>query len=254
MGWLNLEWGFVGLRVVTARLLLLPFVNDRWIDTTTGLDFQPKVAEPGLRGKERKKDSRSWIDSNMYPRVKVTKQQEPVVVKEETTAFILKVIESLSLENNHPPRILTSKQGNGTEAEIYSPPSCARISKSNHKNFLTPPLPTSKVRKDKELADNNRANIRASSVPRPRAVLSSPDNDEMIGNQNQKLRDSRQHEKRQMISQNLHAPTRLIHRNLRAESPVNLKKASKEAGSNSHLKQKQASQPAASRPRPLVRN
>ncbi|KAH7669733.1 hypothetical protein IHE45_11G097600 [Dioscorea alata] len=187
----------------------------------------------------------------MYPRVKVREQEEPVVGKEETTKFILRVLDSLSLENHHSSRICTSNQGN--ETEMYSPPSCARISKFGHKNFLTPPISASKVKKEKELSDN-RTNIRASSVPRPRAVLSSPDNDVMIGSQNRKLRDSRVQGKGSITSQNLHTPIRPSHGNVRAQNPLNSKKVSKESGNNSHLKQKQALQPDASMPRASIRN
>ncbi|GAU23802.1 hypothetical protein TSUD_27110, partial [Trifolium subterraneum] len=40
------------------------------------------------------------------------------------------------------------------------------------------------LEKDGNTDDENKVNIRASSVPRPRAVISSPENDHMIGNRN----------------------------------------------------------------------
>lgn len=48
----------------------------------------------------------------VYPRVKVREEEEePVVGKEETTKFIPRVLDSLSLENHHSLRICTSNQG-----------------------------------------------------------------------------------------------------------------------------------------------
>ncbi|PON44370.1 hypothetical protein PanWU01x14_267590 [Parasponia andersonii] len=48
----------------------------------------------------------------------------------------------------------------------------------------------SKVENKRHLVKDSKPNVRASSVPRPRAVLSSPDNDGMIGSRN-KLVDKR---------------------------------------------------------------
>lgn len=62
-------------------------------------------------------------------------------------------------------------------------------SKPHPKNLLTPSTAPSKGNTDVGSDDDNKINIRASSVPRPRAVLSSPDNDGIIGSQNQRIRE-----------------------------------------------------------------
>ncbi|KAL5996873.1 hypothetical protein ACLOJK_007796 [Asimina triloba] len=49
--------------------------------------------------------------------------------------------------------------------------------------------PQHKEKNVKEIDLDHRTNIRASPIPRPRAVLSSPDNDGMIGNRNKLLRE-----------------------------------------------------------------
>ncbi|KAJ7955485.1 Atp-dependent rna helicase dbp-7 [Quillaja saponaria] len=59
-------------------------------------------------------------------------------------------------------------------------------------------------------AENNniyedKVNIRASTIPRPRAVLSSPDNDVMIGNKNRIKDDQRSASKNCSFGQNRHS-------------------------------------------------
>ncbi|KAK4765884.1 hypothetical protein SAY87_007526 [Trapa incisa] len=57
----------------------------------------------------------------------------------------------------------------------------ARIPNGNISNGTTG---TSILSKGKDTVSNEKAQIRASSVPRPRAILSSPDNDAAIGKKN----------------------------------------------------------------------
>ncbi|GAB4851335.1 hypothetical protein Ancab_030728 [Ancistrocladus abbreviatus] len=68
------------------------------------------------------------------------------------------------------------------EHKHVSAPSTAKVPRSYVPISVTPPTEprgVGKIKKEAEVDDKPR--IRASSVPRPRAVLSSPDNDEMIG-------------------------------------------------------------------------
>ncbi|KAI4318171.1 hypothetical protein L6164_025974 [Bauhinia variegata] len=55
--------------------------------------------------------------------------------------------------------------------------------------------------------DEDKVNIRASSIPRPRAVISSPDNDEMIGKKNS-IKDGRLSASRSAL-QNRQAPSKV---------------------------------------------
>ncbi|KAK7268699.1 hypothetical protein RIF29_21405 [Crotalaria pallida] len=76
--------------------------------------------------------------------------------------------------------------------------------------------------------DENKLNIRASSIPRPRAVISSPDNDVMIGNTN-KIRGGRlSATKNGAVLQNRHTQCKS---HVVAETPPDTRK-SKEPESN----------------------
>ncbi|XP_050206854.1 uncharacterized protein LOC126656351 [Mercurialis annua] len=118
----------------------------------------------------------------MYPRVKVMQQdqdQEPEHEHEhehsprkefKRSLLFLKIIESLAIQEKE----------NQSESPDSPPSLVARITKPNVLS-LTPPPPAvsaTKVKNDKNIgAENNRAQ----STFRPRAVLSSPANDEIIG-------------------------------------------------------------------------
>lgn len=125
----------------------------------------------------------------MYPRVKVRQHIEGVPVQEKETSHAVRIIESLSLENHSFPRILVPNQEHNCKSDPRPPH--ARVSTSHLKNPSTPPVDACKGKNDKELDGDNKTNIRASSVLRPRAVLSSPDNDGIIGTQNQRIRERR---------------------------------------------------------------
>ncbi|WCJ24122.1 hypothetical protein M5689_006105 [Euphorbia peplus] len=87
------------------------------------------------------------------------------------------------------------KQDSRFPAKKYrdlSPPCIARVPKSYVPNIILPTYVVSPSESASEGSDKksnisdeeDRPNIRASSVPRPRAVLSSPVNDAVIGNRN----------------------------------------------------------------------
>lgn len=113
----------------------------------------------------------------MYPRVKVRVQEEedhsPPPIDSQSS-LLLKLIESLSQQEK--------------ENKISSPPSVTRITKA----YVTSPAAKSlSAAKDAGTDKNNmqigkdaKSNAKAKSVPPPRAVLSSPDNDGMIGSRN----------------------------------------------------------------------
>ncbi|WJX18718.1 hypothetical protein P8452_08489 [Trifolium repens] len=59
--------------------------------------------------------------------------------------------------------------------------------------------------KDDNTDDENKVNIRASPIPRPRAVISSPENDHMIGNRNKIGKGRLSASKNSTVSPNRHA-------------------------------------------------
>ncbi|GMJ15171.1 hypothetical protein HRI_005186300 [Hibiscus trionum] len=107
----------------------------------------------------------------MYPRVKVRVQEEEEEEEDHYPLF-LRLIGSLSKQEK--------------ENKIISPPSDSipRVTKAH----LTSPTPKSlsatKVKNDKQVGRNMKANVKTASILPPRAVLSSPDNDGVIGNIN----------------------------------------------------------------------
>ncbi|XP_042513785.1 uncharacterized protein LOC122088550 [Macadamia integrifolia] len=121
----------------------------------------------------------------MYPRVKVREEKEEdeefVVdednsfVQEETCSLpLFRILESVSLEEQSSHGISSPIDGGKKSQNDFSP-SVVRIPAE-----VAPSIPMSKGGKNnKEIDEDTR--IRASSIPRPRAVISSPDNDRMIG-------------------------------------------------------------------------
>ncbi|KAJ0035976.1 hypothetical protein Pint_25155 [Pistacia integerrima] len=88
-------------------------------------------------------------------------------------------------------RVSSSSSSPVKERQDVFPPSVPRIQKTHALNAVTvtPTISTSKgtEKNDRKIDEKDRSNIRPSSstsVLRPRAVLSSPDNDAMIGNKN----------------------------------------------------------------------
>ncbi|KAI3413009.1 uncharacterized protein J3R85_016650, partial [Psidium guajava] len=61
----------------------------------------------------------------------------------------------------------------------------ARVEKISMQN--APRYPVSEGKSESTSDEESKLNIRASTVPRPRAVLSSPDNDVMIGKKNKRI-------------------------------------------------------------------
>lgn len=94
-------------------------------------------------------------------------------------------------------------------------------------------------RKQKVL-EENRMNIRASSIPRPRAVLSSPDNDQMIGSKNKTKGELLTSVRRQSPFQNRHAQCKVTPRPVAADDSVSTRTGLKEvADSKGDLRTRQ---------------
>ncbi|MCH93590.1 hypothetical protein A2U01_0014542 [Trifolium medium] len=112
----------------------------------------------------------------VYPRVKVrVTEQEEYVYPENDSGILafLKLIESLHFEEE--------------ENQSKSQPSISTNTKACPKHIITRRFtPSTKgiLKNSKRVGEGPKENTRASSVIRPRAVLSSPDNDELIGSMN----------------------------------------------------------------------
>ncbi|KAH1129828.1 hypothetical protein J1N35_001206 [Gossypium stocksii] len=113
----------------------------------------------------------------MYPTVKVRVQEEeedhfpPHNNNHHEPSLFLRLLESLSKQEK--------------ENKINSPPSNSISSITNA--YITSPTPKDggTVKKNKkQIGKDMKSNVKASSVLPPRAVLSSPDNDRMIGSIN----------------------------------------------------------------------
>ncbi|KAH7522007.1 hypothetical protein FEM48_Zijuj07G0092200 [Ziziphus jujuba var. spinosa] len=131
------------------------------------------------------------------------------------------------------------------EEEDVSPPSIAKVPKSYMPSVAIPTIsvPEEAEKKNEKFEEDNQQNIRASSIPRPRAVLSSPSpsayNDVVIGNKNRVKTERPSVLKNRKTIQNRHALCKVIPSRT-AENSMNMKK-SKEVPDESNLKGKKAS-------------
>ncbi|KAJ6430267.1 hypothetical protein OIU84_021634 [Salix udensis] len=109
------------------------------------------------------------------PKVKVrTDGQDDQPPRSWSSLLSLKDVQFLCLQDSCSP-------ARGHQDE--SPPPIARIPKSYSPTVIMPRVSVSEgTDKKNNFTEEDRPNIRASSIPRPRAVLSSPDNDAVIGN------------------------------------------------------------------------
>ncbi|KAG2376854.1 uncharacterized protein HKW66_Vig0174270 [Vigna angularis] len=138
----------------------------------------------------------------MYPKVKVR--------HDDDGELGLKAFLSLYLQPSSPV----------TDNKVVAMPSVVRIPECYVPHVAIPRVPLTEdsgdfsVESDSSVTtgsekagstDENKVNIRVSSIPPPRAVISSPDNDIMIGNRN-KTRDERlSTSKNGAVLQNRHA-------------------------------------------------
>uniref|UniRef100_A0A1D1XS40 Striated muscle preferentially expressed protein kinase n=1 Tax=Anthurium amnicola TaxID=1678845 RepID=A0A1D1XS40_9ARAE len=167
----------------------------------------------------------------MYPKVKVQEQPDPKSLQEETTKMLIRVIESLSLEGHYPLKVPASDPGNGYKLDTLVPRS--RISNARTSFLSAPPICSgSEERIKKDVDEDKKPNIRASSVPRPRAVLSSPDNDNMIGHQNRLSMGRQRLLKGQTVRESASGQRKPTLKNVRVQSPFNTNETIKGTSNN----------------------
>ncbi|CAI9776028.1 unnamed protein product [Fraxinus pennsylvanica] len=158
--------------------------------------------------------SKKWgmdetLQLDMYPRVKVRKQveEDDQYAYEKISLQSVKAFEWLSL--------------NDFSSSDESPPSIVRVRGSNVPKSPISTCTGSKGEennKTKTVSAENRKNVRASSVPRPRAVLSSPDNDGIIGSKTKTRRELHPSTKSHNTCQNRHTQHKVFPRSTAAES------------------------------------
>ncbi|KAL2325038.1 hypothetical protein Fmac_024096 [Flemingia macrophylla] len=157
----------------------------------------------------------------MYPKVKVTHDHD--------SQLGLKAF--LSLYLNPSPSPVSDKK-------VVTTPSIVKAPKCHVPQVTIPRVPVTEDSGDFSLTsdssgatgsekddstDENKVNIRASSIPPPRAVISSPDNDELIGNRN-KIRDGRlSASKNGAVLPNRHAHLKVRSHNVTDNPPDTIK-------------------------------
>ncbi|KAG9445745.1 hypothetical protein H6P81_011873 [Aristolochia fimbriata] len=126
----------------------------------------------------------------VYPKVKVREESEPVAVEDDRSDLGLKAFGSLLQEDEHTDNSTTPALARIPESYVPNMPMPSTAIKKGNKSkefaqHRSPPsLLMEKNNKSADEDDEDRPNIRASPVPRPRAVLSSPDNDGFVGSRN----------------------------------------------------------------------
>ncbi|XP_063940469.1 uncharacterized protein LOC108202774 isoform X2 [Daucus carota subsp. sativus] len=158
----------------------------------------------------------------MYPKVKVRDEAQDVDEDDYATRFC-KALDALSLHNFPSPPV--------KELEDNSLPSVVKIPKSYVSKPVMPMAPVSRAKSIKiKVVEEEKQNIRASSVPRPRAVLSSPDNDGLLKSK-QKSRPERSSGLRNHNQcQNRHVQCKVVPKSIDAEGrPINKTRETNEA-------------------------
>lgn len=161
----------------------------------------------------------------MYPKVKVRDHDadyhHPAVEAEERSYLgCLKAFDSLSTHDFSSPV---------KEYQEDYPPTIARVPSSYIPNFgeTVPPKSKGRGNSQKQVHGCERENIRASSIPRPRAVLSSPDNDAVIGSK-EKIKAKRHPvSKVHSLIQTRHEQGQPIPKQNSIESPIRTRRESK---------------------------
>ncbi|XP_034926331.1 uncharacterized protein [Populus alba] len=167
----------------------------------------------------------------MYPKVKVrTDGQGDQPAHSWSSLLSLKDIQFLCLQDPCFP-----VKGHQDD----SPPPIARIPKSYVPSVIMPKVSVSEGTEKKNIFnEEDKPNIRASSIPRPRAVLSSPDNDAVIGNNN-KTRVARPSAlKNNKVIQNRHEQCKVVPCRITDASPTNTRKSKSTPGNKSEVKVK----------------
>ncbi|XP_020115276.1 uncharacterized protein LOC109729053 [Ananas comosus] len=137
----------------------------------------------------------------MYPRVKATREKEDPKANEDTTRFLLRLVDSLSEQGHSFSRTPPSY---GRYSENHPSTADAKSLRSLSKNSPIAYTCASKEMHTKKSGEDIRTNFRATFVSRPRAVLSSPENDELIGHQNRLMEERDALWKKQSMNQQQH--------------------------------------------------
>ncbi|RWW36057.1 hypothetical protein BHE74_00058946 [Ensete ventricosum] len=171
----------------------------------------------------------------MYPRIKV-REQEDQTIKEEELSLVMRIIENLSIEVQ--PSLRNSAKYYDTESGNDPPLWHAKFHESPLKGLRASSISTSKGKNAKIINEDNKTKKRASSVPRPRAVLSSPDNDDLIGKQNLAIK-RQTLPKIKSINQSLQAQGKEgSDKNAGVGTPLRRKGISKESGNYHHANER----------------
>ncbi|KAJ6689207.1 hypothetical protein OIU85_005592 [Salix viminalis] len=169
----------------------------------------------------------------MYPKVKVrTDGQDDQPPHSWSSLLSLKDVQFLCLQDSCSP-------AKGHQDE--SPPPIARIPKSYSPTVIMPRVSVSEgTDKKNNFTEEDRPNIRASSIPRPRAVLSSPDNDAVIGNNYNKTKVARSSAlKNSKVIQNRHEQCKAVPSRISvASTPTNTRESKSTPDSRSEVKVK----------------
>ncbi|XP_012077601.1 uncharacterized protein LOC105638418 [Jatropha curcas] len=166
----------------------------------------------------------------MYPKVKVRRDEDQKDQRNWSSLLSLKDIQFLLLQDSCFPV---------KEFQDVSPTPTARIPKSYVPNIVLPAESASEgADKKGDVDEENRPKIRASSVPRPRAVISSPDNDAVIGNKN-KPKALKNHNS----IQNRHTHCKVVQTRAVDESPLNTRKSNNNTDRKFDLKGKKGPVP-----------
>ncbi|XP_048127716.1 uncharacterized protein LOC115730546 [Rhodamnia argentea] len=178
-------------RIHQTHVLLLHHHRSPWLASSRIRNSEPHeflllfsilLKERGYKNR-RSGSSRIFIRRAMYPKLKVkvkgrvdsgdrddVKRDVP-----KSPLLGLKALDYLSLHDFDSPV---------QEHQVFR--QCtARVEKRSMENALR--YPVSEGKSESTSDEDSKLNIRASTVPRPRAVLSSPDNDVMIGKNNKRI-------------------------------------------------------------------
>lgn len=163
----------------------------------------------------------------VYPRVKVREEKDlddhPVLYEQKRSCLLsLKDLESLFLQDD--------SNSPGTEHRV-SPSPTAKIPKDYSPNVIKPATSESQEERTKMVGEDNKVNIRASSIPMPRAVVSSPENDLLIGKKNRNTTEKPSALKNHNSVQSRHSQCKIIPSHSGNENPISLRKSKESADS-----------------------
>ncbi|KAL5792681.1 hypothetical protein ACOSP7_001275 [Xanthoceras sorbifolium] len=167
-------------------------------------------------------------ETEMYPRVRVRVQEQQdgqVSPPNDRGPFLfLRLLESLSLQDCSLPK----------ENHCNSSPANAKVTMTCVPDVKLESDSASTEKNNTDIHKDTKLNARVSSIPRPRAVLSSPENDGMIGNRNklQKYTTFSSPKKLNSTEQKMRAQTAAIPNPVKTRSPLSARKGSRDAMSD----------------------